>query len=453
MRRSLLVTAAAAISMVLLAMLVPMAILVRSYALEDRLARAALEVQAVESVVSRYDDMGSVAVYVDRINDDDGHTQVTVLYPDGTGVGPDPGEDARVLDARNTGRARVDDVARGSQILVPVSRGGNSALPSQTPVIRVVVDEPGLTSVVGVAWGLLALLALALLAGSLVVVDRLGRSFVQPIRQLAEHTQTLGRPGAVAPLAAIEGPPEVQELAGAVDRLVGRIELLLARERESVADLSHRLRTPVTALRLRVEAVDDPQLRGRLGSDLDALQATVDEIVRDARRSEREGLDPRTDAVAVMADRVRHWAPLAEDLGRPYDLDLADHRAAPARQPRRPGGARRRAAGQRLLPHRRHRRRPRHPQRLRRRGRAGRRGRRSRPAARPRRHRTRGQRHRVHRARAVHRRAHRGGLRRGGGHGPLGHGRSPGRRHVADGLTRAPGACVLRLLCCWLSAG
>lgn len=322
MRRSLLVTAAAAISMVLLAMLVPMAILVRSYALEDRLARAALEVQAVETVVSGQD-AGAVGQYVDRLNDAESHTRVTVLYPDGLEIGPDRGQDELVLDARNTGRARVDDVAGGSQILVPVSRGGNSALPSQTPVIRVVVDEPGVTSVVGVAWGLLSLLGLALLAGSLVVVDRLGRSFVLPIRRLAEHTQALGRPGAVTPVATVEGPPEVQELAGAVDRLVGRIQLLLARERENVADLSHRLRTPVTALRLRVEAVDDPVLRDRLGGDLDALQATVDEIVREARRSEREGLDPRTDAVPVIAERVRHWEPLAEDQGRAYDLRLA----------------------------------------------------------------------------------------------------------------------------------
>lgn len=322
MRRSLLVTAAAAISMVLLAMLVPMAILVRSYALEDRLARAALEVQAVETVVSGQD-KGAVAVYVDRLNADDAHTRTTVLYPDGTGVGPDPGEDEKVLDARNTGRARVDDVADGSQILVPVSRGGNSALPSLTPVIRMVVDEPGLDSVVGVAWGLLAVLGLTLLVGSLAVVDRLGRSFVQPIRLLAEHTQTLGRPGEPAPLAVVEGPPEVQELGAAIDRLVGRIQLLLSRERESVADLSHRLRTPVTALRLRVEAVADPDLRERLGGDLDALQATVDEIVREARRSEREGLDPRTDGVPVLAERVRHWVPLAEDLGRPFALDLA----------------------------------------------------------------------------------------------------------------------------------
>lgn len=325
MRRSLLVTAAAAISMVLLAMLVPMAILVRSYALEDRLARAALEVQAVETVVSGQDP-GAVGQYVERLNDTEEHTQVTVLYPEALGgheIGPDPGQDDLVLDARNTGRARVDDVADGSQILVPVSRGGNSALPSQTPVIRIVVDEPGLDSVVGVAWGLLGLLAIALLAGSLVVVDRLGRSFTQPIRRLAEHTQTLGRPGAATPIADLDGPPEVQELAGAIDRLVGRIEQLLARERESVSDLSHRLRTPVTALRLRAEAVEDPVLRQRLGGDLDALQATVDGIVREARRSEREGLDPRTDAVAVLAERVRHWGPLAEDQRRSFDLDLA----------------------------------------------------------------------------------------------------------------------------------
>ena len=105
------------------------------------------------------------------------------------------------------------------------------------------------------------------------VVDRLGRSFVQPIRQLAEHTQALGRTASPEPVSAVAGPPEVQELAGAIDRLVDRIQLLLARERESVSDLSHRLRTPVTALRLRVEAVSDPDLRDRLGGDLDALQA------------------------------------------------------------------------------------------------------------------------------------------------------------------------------------
>ncbi len=328
MRRSLIVTAGAAITMVLLAMLVPMAVLVRSYALEDRLSRAALEVQATETVVSR--DKGAVAAYIERLNRTPGSSRTTVLYPDGTAIGPDPGEDSRVDDARNTGRARVDDVPGGSQILVPVSRGGNSALPSQTPVVRVIVEQPGLTSAVGRAWLALAALGLVLLAGSLVVVDRLGRSFVQPIRRLADYTQTLGQSERPEPVE-VSGPVEVEELADAINRLVGRIELLLSRERETVADLSHRLRTPVTALRLRIDSVADPADRARLSADLDELQATVDRIVRDARRSEREGLDPRTDAVAVLADRVRYWEPLAEEQGRRFEIGVPEAARFPVR--------------------------------------------------------------------------------------------------------------------------
>ncbi len=94
MRRSLIVTVAAAVTMVLVAMLVPMGVLLRSYALEDRLSRAALEVQATESVVSGQD-QGAVNVYVDRINSGDDGTRTTVLYPpspehpDGLAIGPD----------------------------------------------------------------------------------------------------------------------------------------------------------------------------------------------------------------------------------------------------------------------------------------------------------------------------------------------------------------------------
>jgi len=80
--------------MVLLAMLVPMAVLLRSYALEDRLAQAALEVQATESVVSGQDP-GAVSGYVEQINTGDG-IDTTVVYPpsatspDGLVIGPPP---------------------------------------------------------------------------------------------------------------------------------------------------------------------------------------------------------------------------------------------------------------------------------------------------------------------------------------------------------------------------
>ncbi len=104
MRRQLIVTVAAVVSMVLLAMLVPTAVLVRDYALEDKLARAALEVQATETVVSGAgQDYGDVSLYLDAVNAADDGIQTTVLYPGGPGVGPHPGEDARVDEARRTG--------------------------------------------------------------------------------------------------------------------------------------------------------------------------------------------------------------------------------------------------------------------------------------------------------------------------------------------------------------
>ncbi|CUR57784.1 putative Two-component system histidine kinase [metagenome] len=320
MRRSLIVTVAATVTMVLLAMLIPMAVLVQSYALEDRLSRAALEVQATETVVSGQD-KGAVSVYVDRVNRASASTVTTVLYPDGTGIGPNPGEDARVREARRTGQARVDDTDSGAQILVPVSLGGSSTLPSLTPVVRVDVLKPGLGSGVFRAWVILALLGAALLAGSLVLADRLGRSFVQPILALAADAQRLGDRTRSAGVT-VSGPAEVKELGVALNRLVGRIEVLLEREREGVANLSHRLRTPVTALRLRIDGLDDAADRERISADLDELEGMVDHLVREARRSEREGLVADSDAAAVLSERARFWAPLAEDQGRPFELDL-----------------------------------------------------------------------------------------------------------------------------------
>lgn len=332
MRRSLILTVAAAVTMVLLAMLVPMAVLLRDYALEDRLSRAALEVQATETVVSEQG-RGQVARYVETINAGD-DVQTTVLYapdpehPDGDAIGPHPGEDADVATARRTGQASVRDIPGGAEILVPVALGGGD--PEETPVIRVRVSSPGLESGIVRSWLVLLGLGVVLLAGALVLADRLGRSFVLPIRRLAGYATALGGPARPDPLPPA-GPAEVRELTAAMNRLVGRIEALLERERASVADLSHRLRTPMTALRLRVDAIADAEERERLSADLDELQATVDHIVREARRSEREGVVARADAVALISERVRFWAPLAEDLGRPFDIEVEPAGPVPTR--------------------------------------------------------------------------------------------------------------------------
>jgi signal transduction histidine kinase len=110
------------------------------------------------------------------------------------------------------------------------------------------------------------------------------------------------------------------ELGTVVNGLAGRIRTLLAAERELVADLSHRLRTPITALRLDTEGLRDPAEAERVGADVDALERAVDDVIRDARRqAEAEAV---ADASAVVRARVAFWAALADDQGRPVHVDI-----------------------------------------------------------------------------------------------------------------------------------
>jgi signal transduction histidine kinase len=114
----------------------------------------------------------------------------------------------------------------------------------------------------------------------------------------------------------------------AVNALADRIEDLLAAEREAAADLAHRLRTPLTALRLDIEGLDVEALpaedRDRLTGDVDALDRSIDQVIVEARRSVREGVAAACDAASVVAERVRFWSVLAEDEGRPLTVDVPD---------------------------------------------------------------------------------------------------------------------------------
>ena len=122
-----------------------------------------------------------------------------------------------------------------------------------------------------------------------------------------------------------------------LNRLALRIGELLAHERETVADLSHRLRTPLTALRIDAESLRDSSEMTQLLADVDAVERTVNEIIREARRPTGEDSGVLCDASLVIAERAAFWRPLAEDqdrrmtvevvappaLGRPSRPDLA----------------------------------------------------------------------------------------------------------------------------------
>jgi signal transduction histidine kinase len=108
----------------------------------------------------------------------------------------------------------------------------------------------------------------------------------------------------------------VAAVAEAFNLLAGRVGELLAAERELVADLSHRLRTPLTVLRLEADALADADARERVCAAADELEAAVTALITEARRPIRSDVGVRADLAEITAQRVTFWSALAEDQGR-----------------------------------------------------------------------------------------------------------------------------------------
>ncbi len=242
--------------------------------------------------------------------------EASIFLPDGTVLGV-PGQiDQNVLAARR-GQAFTTRTARGVEAFVPVLGSGPTP-----PVVRVTASADRLSRTVQGTWLVLGLLGLALVGAAVLVADRLGRSMVRPVERLAAAAHRLGS-GQLDTRVSPEGPGELVEVGRAFNRLATRIRDLLAAERDLVADLSHRLRTPLTALRLDIESVQDDQLAKQLADGVQALERAVDGIIHQARRPVGETIRAVADLGRVVADRAAFWGVLAEEQGRPWSVVIA----------------------------------------------------------------------------------------------------------------------------------
>ncbi|MFD8525888.1 HAMP domain-containing protein [Streptosporangium canum] len=312
MRRRLALLAVATTSLVLVAFLVPLAVLVSTVAAERATAAATAKAQSLAAVVA-LGDRDSLDATLRQVNGS-ADTPITIFLPDRTSLGAPASWDPAVeLAAR--GRSITMETPAGREILVAVQGGSDG-----TSVIRTFVSAERLRQGVGRAWLVLGLIGLALLTVGIVVADRLARSLIQPVRQVAGLSRRLAR-GDLDARVEPAGPPEIREVGTALNHLAARIRELLAREREAVADLSHQLRTPVTALRLEAETLRDKDEADRVGEAVDTLERMVTQVIREARRLGRSGV-ARCDATEVITDRVTFWSALAEDQDRPMGLRL-----------------------------------------------------------------------------------------------------------------------------------
>ncbi|MET0424238.1 MAG: HAMP domain-containing sensor histidine kinase [Actinoplanes sp.] len=314
MRSRLALLVLATTSLMMIAFLVPLALLVRQVAEDRATLRATADIQAIVTVVGTADVPG-LRVTAEELAADSGRP-VTVFLADGSVLGSASSRTPAVALAAR-GQSLTADAGGGREIVVAVQ-----GRPEGTAVIRTLVTAQEAGRGVTRSWLVLFGLGVLLVLFALVVADRLARSLIRPITELSAVSHRLANAELTA-RAEPAGPAETREVAGALNHLAGRIQELLRLEREQVADLSHRLRTPLTALRLEAESLRDPQEGARVTAAADSLERAVSGLIRQARRrTDGDGEPGRCDAGAVVAERVAFWAVLAEDTDRQVTVEL-----------------------------------------------------------------------------------------------------------------------------------
>ncbi|WP_328888901.1 sensor histidine kinase [Streptomyces sp. NBC_00316] len=225
---------------------------------------------------------------------------------------------------RTSGRASISEVAGGSALLQPTALGSGGIA-----VVEVFVPEGEESNGVTTAWLMLAGVGIGLIVGSVAVADRLGVRMVQPAQRLASAAHDLGE-GRLGTRVREEGPTELRSAAVAFNSMADQVVQLLSNERELAADLSHRLRTPLTVLRLNAASLGEGPAAEQTRAAVEQLEHEVDTIIRTAReqRPPTQGLNggpgAGCDASEVIRERMDFWSALAEDEGREVRLAGVD---------------------------------------------------------------------------------------------------------------------------------
>ncbi|MFI7607244.1 ATP-binding protein [Micromonospora sp. NPDC049366] len=244
--------------------------------------------------------------------------------------------------ARADRRSLVVDVAGGVVRLDPVVLGDRVA------VVEVFVPDSALGDGAGTRWLTLLGVAALLVGAAVVLVDRVAARTVDATRGLVDAALAVGD-GDLGARVEPSGPRELAEAGHAFNRMAESLVAARTDERELVADLSHRLRTPLTVLRLDAEALESDdtsvgtfsqaeldRLRGirRMRQAIVTLEGEVDVLIKTTRKAVTHDAGPAMcDVSEVVRDRMVFWAALAGDQNRPHRVIGAQLRT-PAPVPR-----------------------------------------------------------------------------------------------------------------------
>jgi signal transduction histidine kinase len=312
-RRQFVLVTLAITSMIVIAFVLPLGFLVRTIAADRATNRATADAQQLGQIIAG--NRGAATGLVAQA-DTAAPGRISVYYADGSVVGDaarPPAADSLALARR--GRSFSRSAGGGVDVFLPVLEGRG-----QTAVVRVSVPSRELRRGVMTAWLSLGGLALVLLLLAGLIADRMARSVTRPMKVLTDIARRLAS-GDLDARSEVRGSAEVVDVSRALDTLAVRIGELLQAERENAADVSHRLRTPLTALRLDAERLRDEDEKRWIMTAVDDLEQAVTAVIAETRR-ERPRSAAGTDFSAVVRERVAFWDVLARAQRRPFEIRL-----------------------------------------------------------------------------------------------------------------------------------
>lgn len=149
----------------------------------------------------------------------------------------------------------------------------------------------------------------------------IARRVARPLSKLA-NAAAIATQGETAPRVPEEGPEDVRHAAEAFNAMMDQVSRTLESQRHLLSAVGHDLRTPITAMRINIEFVEDSELRERLQKNLDELQDLTESVlstVKGAGGEARRQIDLASLVESVCAD--------LDDLGEP--VTWAGHDPAP----------------------------------------------------------------------------------------------------------------------------
>ena len=190
--------------------------------------------------------------------------------------------------------------------------------------VRIAYPTATLDERVRDVWMQLGLLCLGVLAAVAVVGVLVARGVTRPLRNLEHASDRLGGGDLATRLDETDGPEELRRVAATFNRMAGQLRDLIESQSQFVANASHQLRTPLTALRLRLENLE----AGAGDEDRIAIRAIAAEVARMSQLidgllllasdpARRDSVQP-VDVAAVARDRVAGW----NDVAREHDVDI-----------------------------------------------------------------------------------------------------------------------------------